>query len=93
MAIIVVVDHTQQVSPGARIDNGCAERERSVAGRRLLILNTYHRLSRLKIIGAKNCRREQDIDDGAQAQNKHDAAGYAPFGRRCGRLRENLGGG
>ncbi|MGA8445192.1 MAG: hypothetical protein WB766_08375 [Roseiarcus sp.] len=55
-------------------------------------MNTCHRLSRLKIIAAKNCRREQDIDDGAQAQSKHDAAGYASFGRRCGRLRENLGG-
>jgi len=44
-------------------------------------LNACHRRSWLKIISAENCRREQDIDDGAQAQSKYDLAGYAPFGR------------
>jgi hypothetical protein len=31
MAIVVVMDHAQQVDPGARIDDGCAERQRSTA--------------------------------------------------------------
>ena len=52
------------------------------------LFNTGHCLPRVKR-GARTGRREQDIDDGAQAQSKHDAAGYAPFGRRCGRLGEN----
>jgi len=47
MGVVVVVDHAQQVDPGARIDDGHVERRGSVvpiAGCRLRIFNICHRV-------------------------------------------------